>query len=152
MSSVHQSSPDDATGEEAPLWDSRPLTAEEEFFRAWARESPKRNLALVNDLLGRLVTLATTLAGGSAAFLDERMIPPGLRPISVLCFLASLAFALVGVYPRGKDVPDFVEHIEQHLQAALSQKLWWLRRAAYFLVGGFAVVLIALLVRFFGLA
>jgi len=123
------------------------LSREEEFYLAWGAEALRLNLTLVRDLLQRLITLAATLAGGSAAFLDEKIIVAPARLAAVLFFLGSMILALVAIYPRSDTVPMDPFAIRGSKANALDKKRTWLFWA-YVLMGlGFCAVLVGMYVR-----
>jgi hypothetical protein len=141
----------DATPEEVvEALNCRPLTSQESYYLEWADESPKRNLTLLNDLLARLVTLSTTLAGGSAAFLSEAVVSPVFRFLAVVLFVASLLAALVGIYPRQEFVDYNPGAVKASKDRAFTRKKQWFTLAAALLGGGLAVVLLGALARLLG--
>ena len=68
----------------------QPLTDEDEFYLTWGRESLKHNLVFVNEVLRQLVGLMSLLLGGSAAFLDKKIMSPYLKLPALLAFFIAL--------------------------------------------------------------
>jgi hypothetical protein len=127
--------------------ENRPLTSEEQFYLSWSRESPKLNLALTRDLLGRLVTLSSALAAGSLAFLKD-IVPPEFIVCTFGVFLLSLLFSLLGILPLRENVEDTANEIKKSKAEMLEKKLMWLWLSAVALFVGFWIVLLGMFVKF----
>lgn len=124
---------------------SEPLSAEERYYLEWARETEKRNLTLINEVLRQLVTLTVALLAGSVAFLKEGILPIGFRVALVMCLLASLVASLLGVIPFQGTVAGSPLSIKRHKERAVRWKHFWLRLAAGLLVVGFLCAILGLI-------
>ena len=76
------------------------LTAEEEILYASAKDAIKGSVGVLNEMLGRFITLNTALIGGGFALAKGDVIGRTYAIAAVLLFTSSLAFSLVGVWPR----------------------------------------------------
>jgi hypothetical protein len=126
--------------------EGRPLNAEEEMYMAWGRDSVKLNLALVRDLLGRMLTLASALAGGSAALLKDA-VATGFQIGAFLAFLLALIFALFGILPMRENVENNPVAIKASKVNMLEWKHMWLWLSALSLGAGFVVIVVGMFVR-----
>lgn len=100
-------------------YESVEWTDTDKFWFEWWRDAPKLNISLLRDLLGRTITLSASLAGGSAAFLDEKLLPPALRGLVVSFFLASLIAACWGIIPKTEVVEPCLEQIRESKERAI---------------------------------
>lgn len=80
-------------------WVARKLTSEEKVILKVAEDSIKETIPTLQEMLGRFITLDTALIGGGFALVKSEVIAREIAVTSVLFFLASLAFALWGVWP-----------------------------------------------------
>ncbi len=103
---------------------AKSLSDEEKSLLDWGKDSRKNNLAIANEVLGKIATLSATIAGGGVILLNETVIVKFLiAPILVL-FLISLATSFRGVLPYKADVDlDSPTEIETHKAQALEYKL-----------------------------
>jgi len=126
------------------------LTEEDEFYIAWARETVKRNLDFANEILRRLVTLASSLLGGGLVFYDKLYLSPTLRLLVLLFFLGSLIASFVGMMPY-EAAPDqrVPAEIKTHKKAALAYKRRLLWISGFMLTVGFGSAIGPLVVQFF---
>jgi hypothetical protein len=139
----------ESSAEEYVLGESSPADELDTFYVEWARESLKRNLPFVNEVLRGLVTLDTALLGGSVLWLGPQIVPAWFRLAVVLCFLLSLAAAFWGMLPYTGTAVDLrcPDLIHKHKTEALRTKQFWVWVAAWCLIAGFAVALVGLLAR-----
>lgn len=120
----------------------REATNSERFWFDWWRDSPKLNIAILRDLLGRSITLNVGLAGGSAAFLDTSYAHPSFRGLAVVCFLVGLIFACVGIAPRAESVGPFLEDIQKSKTDAFEKMRLWFILSGIAMGIGFGAILL----------
>jgi hypothetical protein len=123
-------------------------TEEEMFYVGLADEQIKKNLPFVNEVLRQLVTLSTALIAGSVAILGitRLAISPGLAASAVVCFLVSLACALVGVLPYCTTIHRrSPEEIKESIRKATDWKLRLARISGGALFVGLLVLMLALI-------
>jgi hypothetical protein len=120
-------------------------TEEERFYLAWARDTLQHNLTYANEVLRQLVSLASTMLGGSIVFLDTAAPDPSWRTAVSALFFASLCTALVGILPYEEYVAlNAPAEIRRHKAAALRWKRIYLWSSAGLLLAGFALALLGL--------
>lgn len=121
-----------------PVPVGRTATPEARFYLEWDRESVKQTAPLLNDVLQKLIVLSTALLGAFAS-LKELPVPDWGRGAAAVGFLAALAAALLGVYPRGRASvgydPDEIKAFEDW---TVRRKKRSLSLAAAFLLAGLA--------------
>jgi hypothetical protein len=52
-----------------------PLSKDDEYLIQWVSETKKQNIALANDVLGKLLTVSVAIIGGGVIFLNEKIEP-----------------------------------------------------------------------------
>ena len=52
-----------------------PLSKDDEQLIQWVSETKKQNIALANDVLGKLLTVSVAIIGGGVIFLNEKIEP-----------------------------------------------------------------------------
>ncbi len=108
------------------------LSEEDEYFLKWARESKKNNLAIANDVLGKIATLSATIVGGGVIFLNKSVISEHLIVPVLILFLVALASSFRGVLPYQAEVDlNSPTEIENHKLEALRYKLKYIRISAF---------------------
>jgi len=115
----------------------KPISADDEFLLQWAKESKKANIALANDVLGKLLTISTTVVGGGVIFLNKSIISTYLIGPILILFLSTLILALLGVLPyqAAVDLSSPTE-IENHKSKALKNKLKYIKISSFCFIFG----------------
>ncbi len=80
------------------------VSSDDKFYLDWGRESLRNNLRLLNDVLRQLVTLTSTLLGGTVVFLDEKIINPSYKIYIIMAFFIALIIAFIGMLPHTSKV------------------------------------------------
>ncbi len=121
--------------------ESEVASEEDVFYKEWGKESLKRSLPFVNDVLQRLLTLNTTLIAGSFLLRDDALAAVW-RIGAAFCFLTSLTLCLLGMLPYARAFSVYApREVQKHTEAALRVKRRWLSAAAFALVLGFLVAI-----------
>lgn len=114
---------------------------EDNFYISWGRESIKNNLIISNEVLRQFTTISTTLLGGSAIFLDDKVIDIKFKPWIIIFFLFSLIFSFLGIIPYEGYVDLRVPNkIKEHKEKALKCKINYIYIAGGFCAAGFLLV------------
>jgi len=112
------------------------------FYVQWGMESVKRNLQSLNDVLGRMVVLVSSLFGGSVFFIKDDLMNRGAKLIVLGALAASLTASVAGLIPySGMIELDNPEAIRTYKSAAISCKKLALSAAFVFLVIAFFVAI-----------
>ena len=115
------------------------------FYVAWAKESLKATGPAHNDTLQRIMGLNVALIGGGFLIAKGEIIPPGWSVIVLAILVASLAFALYGIAPKGGVVvlndPDAVADFER---SSLSRKQAAVKRSMASLFAALAIAVVGL--------
>ena len=126
----------------------RRLTLEDTFYLSWAEESLKNTLPFLNDVLRQLVTLSSTLLGGSIAFISINMIGPRYHYVATISFFLALITSFIGILPRRGSVSfQDISQNQHDLEAALNWKLRLCRIAGVLIAFGFLAIIVGLLRR-----
>lgn len=121
---------------------------EEKFYVAWGYRTLTDTLPFLNEVLRQLVTLSSTLLGGSIAFLDDKMINLTLKKFVLIVFFATLIISFFGILPYNEtfDVRKPSE-TKRYVDNVIKLKLLYVRIACILLGTGFVLALIGLLVK-----
>ena len=93
------------------------------FYVEWAQETVKKNVQTLNDMLGRLVVLTTSLTGGGLALLDKALIDPTPKLAALSFFLIALLAAVGGLLPIRVSVDFFcADDVRRYKQATTDRK------------------------------
>lgn len=113
------------------------------FYVEWAQETIKKNVQTLNDMLGRLVVLTTSLVGGGLVLLNKDMIGAFPKAVALTFFLAALLAALAGLSPIRVSV-DFLcaDEVRQYKQATINRKWFAMMGSFTLLLAGFAVAIL----------
>jgi hypothetical protein len=113
---------------------AQPATETEVFLKEWAKETIKRNIPLLNDVLRSLLTLSTALSG--ASFLAQT-VTPAFRVGAAICFLGAMLASLRGILPyEGTGSFLVPEEIRIHKEKAQESKLACVKLAAGLIIFG----------------
>jgi hypothetical protein len=124
-------------------------TEEEIFYKTWGQETVKSNINLCNDILKQLIAISSALLGVSIIF-EQIVTIRVLRFFVLLSFFISLIIAFIGLLPYENKVRlDTPEDIKEHKRKALKHKSRYLWISATTIVVGFALTLLALLIKTF---
>lgn len=130
---------------------SRPPNEDEKLWFDVRREAVRQSVPRLNEAIGRLLTLATALAGGVLAFLKDDVCPAWYRVAAGGCFFVALAVAAWGAMPTpgsasfGPTVgPDL---IRSNQAKAMEAKVWFVRASLTAIVCGLLVALVGTAVR-----
>ena len=116
------------------------------FYSGLGDEQIKRRVPFLNEVLRQMVTLSTTLMGGTIIFLKELVSDEFKKSIAII-FLFSLAAAFAGVLPhRSRIVRRCPDDIKVAYNEATSWKEWMLWISAGFLFVGLLIALIGIMV------
>lgn len=106
-----------------------PPTEDDLFFLEWGKETLKKNISTVNDILQRMVTLNCALLGGTIAFYDEKIMPTAAKFWVELFFLAALVPAFLGMLPKEERVdlkcPSDIKAAKKHILDSKVILLWF---------------------------
>lgn len=131
-----------------PVMIGKPLTPKEKFFLSWAEQSLSSALPFVNEVLRHLVTLTSTLLGGSIVFLSADMIGKTPHLLAVVGFFLALALSFIGMMPFSGHI-DFQDPArnEEHLTSTLKMKMRLCRAAGLLILAGFVCAIVGLLIK-----
>lgn len=115
------------------------------------RKMIEGSIEAVQDMLKQLLTLATALLGGSIAFTSDQLMPFPFKAVIVASFLLTVGISIWGMMPYGADLcPNLPQTVREARDKSLDWKMKRLQWAGFFLVAGFFVAFVGLLVRSFG--
>jgi hypothetical protein len=121
---------------------------EEEFYVAWGRETLKYNITFTNEVLRQLVTLNSTLLGGSIIFISDDFMNPAFKNFAIIFFFIALIFSFIGVMPyRGFVDLRIPEEIKKHKASTLRWKGYFLWTSGGCTALGFIAAVIGILVH-----
>ncbi len=127
---------------------STPPTEEDEFYIEWGRESLKKNIENAHGVLKQLLTLNTSLMGGSIIFLKPENIDSGFRIITLSLFLIALALAFLGILPHESNVSIVSpSDIKTHKQDALKEKRCFMCWCALFTACGLVFMAVGVMIK-----
>lgn len=116
----------DNASAEVDNWITRKATAEEKFYLDSHLESLKQSTPYLNDVLQRVMTLATALVGVAIISSRESLMPSLMLALTLMGLLSSLAFALYGLYPRSTfysrhadEIAEFESRVNLHKKRQL---------------------------------
>ena len=124
----------------------RPPSDEEIFYLQLGSELLKSSLQITNDILKQLIGINSVLLGGSIAVLDRVLDNPLAKKVTLLSFLISLIFAIIGIMPYEKKIlinsPDMVKSFQK---GALRHKRIFIWLSASVMIIGFVSAILDLL-------
>jgi hypothetical protein len=107
----------------------------------WGRDTVKENLARCFEAHKAILTLSTSLLGGTAAFLKEDVLPQPYRGAALALFFVSLLLSFIGLVPFESTVDLRVPaDISSHKTRALRFKRCLLAGAGAALVLGLGII------------
>jgi hypothetical protein len=122
--------------------ESRLTTQEEQFFLdSWCR-GLESSLARVNEALGKMVTLATAMAGGSVLFLKDDACTGWGRFTATILFVVAVVIGAYGSIPRSRPVEYQPEAVKASLIESAAFKRKWLLASFWILIAGFAFAVV----------
>lgn len=112
-------------------------TREQELTQAIADEGLKQSIPRLNDAIGKMLTLATAMAGGSLAFLKDDICPPWGRMAAGFFFILSTAAAAFASIPYSSQSSPALEDLDAQFKSACAWKRNCLRVCYGLLLIGF---------------
>lgn len=107
------------------------LKTEDDYYAEWALESIKSSINLANDVLRQLLTLSTSLIGGSVVLTESKLLyPPHLRFIVIVFFIAGLVYAFMGVIPYEHTYIRDIKEFKRAKVSALATKQKHINKSA----------------------
>lgn len=137
-----------STGIQPEIIEGREPTSEELEQLAWAQEVHKKSLTTVHDSLRQMVTLATALLAGSAAFFVHLPAPVGFKALGAVFLMACLGFALRGALPQAASFDiHCIEEIREARERSLIVRSRLLLQSSICLFGGFGIIMAGIFVH-----
>jgi len=96
----------------------------------------KKTVPLLNDILGKLLTVSITLSGGSIFFLSDKGYPNELKVAAVIMFLLAFVTALGAVLPHSVSLRYCCP---EEVKEAIEKASWW-KRLFITMTAGFIIV------------
>lgn len=125
-----------------------PLRADEQIVCAAWDDGYRQTIPRMNDVLGRLLTLSTALAGGSMVLLGKDVCEPWLRAAATLLFAAALVTSTIGVIPVSVNYgTDCIDTMRDEIRRATINKTWRVWLSVILIVAGILAATIGTLVK-----
>lgn len=125
------------------IGEGRAPTAEETRLVEYQLDGVKQTLPRMNDYLVRLLTLSSTLAGGSLALLNEQLCHPYGRVAAGLFFAAAVVTTVLGLRPREVATRlGVLDDIRNAIDTTVKRKESYQTVAHWLLVAGLAAAVL----------
>ncbi|MFO0937678.1 MAG: hypothetical protein U0798_14320 [Gemmataceae bacterium] len=125
---------------------ARLATPDETFYAERGKQYFLQAIPTLNDVLGKLLTLATALAGGGLVIGNGTVISKPVGVVVVFLFIISIVFSLVGLWPNFREMDKFsTDEIRNFTRHLIQRKRLMLSLAGICIVTGLVIALIGMI-------